>query len=91
MSRFDSEFNKFLNLFNLINLLDGQTPMEIINGKINLTTPCNSDCHCSGFSYTPVCWEETGDTFFNPCVASCNAYSKENKVKAFIKLFSSHF
>lgn len=65
--------------------------MEIINGKINLTTPCNSDCHCSGFSYTPVCWEETGDTFFNPCTASCNAYSKENKVKAFIKLFSSHF
>lgn len=65
--------------------------MEIINGKINLTTPCNSDCHCSGFSYTPVCWEETGDTFFNPCVASCNAYSKENKVQTFIKLFTSHF
>ena len=54
--------------------------MEIINGKINLTANCNMDCHCSGFAYTPVCREETGDTFFNPCVASCNAYNKNEKV-----------
>lgn len=64
-----------LNLF-----LDGQTPMEIQNGKINLTAACNTDCHCSGFAYTPVCREATGDTFFNPCVASCNAYNKGGKV-----------
>lgn len=55
--------------------------MVIQNGKINLTNDCNTDCHCSGFAYTPVCWEETGDTFFNPCVASCSNYSKAEKVR----------
>lgn len=54
--------------------------MEIANGKINLTSSCNVDCHCTGFAYTPVCWEETGDTFFSPCVANCNAYAKSGKV-----------
>ena len=54
--------------------------MEINNGRINLTSDCNAGCHCDGFSYTPVCWEETGDTFFSPCTAHCNAYSKEKKV-----------
>lgn len=54
--------------------------MAIKNGKINLTATCNMDCHCSGFSYTPVCREETGDTFFNPCVASCHAYDKAKRV-----------
>lgn len=54
--------------------------MEIQNGKLNLTSACNLDCHCAGMPYTPVCSVETGETFFNPCVASCNAYSKEEKV-----------
>jgi hypothetical protein len=60
---------------------DGETPLAIRNGKINLTSDCNSDCYCSGIPYTPVCRESTGDTFFNPCYASCGNYSKEEKVK----------
>lgn len=60
--------------------------MEIQNGRLNLSSACNLDCHCTGFSYTPVCWEETGDTFFNPCVANCNAYDKEKKVRILIEI-----
>lgn len=54
--------------------------MEISNGKLNLTSSCNMDCYCTGIPYTPVCNEQTGDTFFNPCVASCQNYSKSEKV-----------
>lgn len=59
--------------------------MEIHDGKIDLSSPCNLDCHCSGFAYTPVCRVDTGDTFFSPCVASCNAYSKTDKVSVTFK------
>ncbi|CRK86315.1 CLUMA_CG000186, isoform A [Clunio marinus] len=58
---------------------DGQTPMQIQNGKLNLSSTCNMDCHCTGIAYTPVCYEPTGDTFFNPCVAGCNQYSEDEK------------
>lgn len=64
-------------------LLDGQIPMVIENGRLNLSSPCNTDCFCSNIAYTPVCLEETGDTFFSPCVASCQAYSKQKKVNYF--------
>lgn len=55
--------------------------MKIENGRLNTSSPCNQDCHCSGIAYTPICLEETGDTFFSPCAASCMRYSKEKKVK----------
>lgn len=54
--------------------------MEINDGKLNLTSSCNVGCHCAGMPYTPVCNEETGETFFNPCVASCRVYEKVDKV-----------
>ncbi|KAG5676086.1 hypothetical protein PVAND_005940 [Polypedilum vanderplanki] len=58
---------------------DGQIPMDIVNGRLNLSSTCNTGCHCAGISYTPVCLEETGDTFFSPCVASCKMYSKQKR------------
>ncbi|CAG9797785.1 unnamed protein product [Chironomus riparius] len=58
---------------------DGQIPLNIVNRRLNLTSECNNDCYCSGIPYTPVCLEETGDTFFSPCVASCRMYSKQRK------------
>lgn len=64
--------------------------MEINDGKLNLTSSCNMDCHCSGIPYSPVCYEETGDTFFNPCVASCKAYSKQEKVLFIIFIHKLH-
>lgn len=60
---------------------DGQIPLSIENGKLNLSSTCNNDCYCSNIPYTPVCLEETGDTFFSPCVASCAKYSKKKKVR----------
>lgn len=54
--------------------------MTIQDGKLNLSSPCNTACHCSSIAYTPICLEETGDTFFSPCVASCQSYSKKEKV-----------
>ncbi|CAO1338045.1 unnamed protein product [Diamesa tonsa] len=49
------------------------------NGQLNLSSSCNSDCHCIGVPYTPVCNEETGDTYFSPCHAGCNAWTKEER------------
>ncbi|CAO1337195.1 unnamed protein product [Diamesa serratosioi] len=54
---------------------DGNS-LIVENGKLNLSSSCNSDCHCTGVPYTPVCYEETGDTFFSPCHAGCNAWTK---------------
>lgn len=65
---------------------DGQIPLNIVNRRLNLTSACNNDCFCSGIPYTPVCLEETGDTFFSPCVASCRMYSKQKKVRLMMKM-----
>lgn len=57
-----------------------QTSMGINKETLNFTSACNVNCHCDGIAYTPVCHEDTGETFFNPCVASCKAYSKKERV-----------
>lgn len=58
---------------------DGDTPLAMLNGKLNLDSSCNSGCHCDGIPYTPVCNEETGNTYFSACHAGCNDYSKTEK------------
>jgi len=59
---------------------DGEHGLVIENGKLNLSAPCNADCHCTGISYSPVCDVRTGDTYFSPCHAGCMAYSKSQRV-----------
>lgn len=72
---------EFIEYYSLCFIIaDGQIPLNIVNRRLNLTSECNNDCYCSGVPYTPVCLEETGDTFFSPCVASCRMYSKQKKV-----------
>jgi hypothetical protein len=77
------------NCIVLTSTLDDHAISVFQNGKLNLTSQCNQNCFCSTFAYTPVCMEETSETFFNPCVAGCNKYSKKEKVKLnFNNLFS---
>ncbi|BFF96362.1 solute carrier organic anion transporter family member 74D [Drosophila madeirensis] len=49
-------------------------------GDLNLTSACNSNCSCSGISYTPVCHEPTDTTYFSACHAGCQGYNTESKV-----------
>lgn len=75
-------------LMTIFPLSDDDHAMSVLqNGKLNLTSHCNRDCYCSTFAYTPVCMEETSETFFNPCIAGCNKYSKEKKVRVFNSQF----
>ncbi|XP_035775439.1 solute carrier organic anion transporter family member 74D-like [Anopheles albimanus] len=53
--------------------------MPLVNGRLNLTTECNSHCHCDGIPYTPVCQEETGITFFSACHAGCDNWHTVEK------------
>lgn len=62
---------------------DGKMPL--VQGRLNLSTECNSACVCDGMSYSPVCHEETGYTFFSPCHAGCNTWTKEKKVSFQLK------
>ncbi|XP_055613870.1 solute carrier organic anion transporter family member 74D-like, partial [Uranotaenia lowii] len=56
---------------------DGNMPL--VQGRLNLTTSCNSHCHCEGIPYSPVCREETGTTFFSACHAGCDAWNTKEK------------
>jgi hypothetical protein len=58
---------------------DGKMP--VVEGRLNLSTTCNLNCNCEGLSYSPVCHEETGNTFFSPCHAGCNSYDREKRVR----------
>ncbi|XP_022221535.2 solute carrier organic anion transporter family member 74D [Drosophila obscura] len=49
-------------------------------GGLNLTSACNSNCSCSGMSYTPVCHEPTDTTYFSACHAGCQSYNAESKL-----------
>ncbi|XP_052865245.1 solute carrier organic anion transporter family member 74D [Anopheles cruzii] len=53
--------------------------MPLVKGRLNLTTECNSHCHCDGIPYTPVCQEETGITFFSACHAGCDSWHTADK------------
>uniref|UniRef100_A0A2M4BDH4 Solute carrier organic anion transporter family member n=1 Tax=Anopheles marajoara TaxID=58244 RepID=A0A2M4BDH4_9DIPT len=53
--------------------------MPLVQGRLNLTTECNSHCHCDGIPYTPVCQEETGITFFSACHAGCDNWHTADK------------
>lgn len=56
---------------------DGNMPL--VQGRLNLTTACNSQCHCEGIPYSPVCQEDTGITFFSACHAGCDAWNTQDK------------
>lgn len=48
-------------------------------GALNLTATCNSKCSCDSVSYSPVCHEPSGETFFSPCHAGCNEWNEDSK------------
>ncbi|XP_053662574.1 solute carrier organic anion transporter family member 74D [Anopheles marshallii] len=53
--------------------------MPLVKGRLNLTTDCNSHCHCDGIPYSPICQEETGITFFSACHAGCDRWHMTEK------------
>ncbi|XP_049762913.1 solute carrier organic anion transporter family member 74D-like isoform X3 [Schistocerca cancellata] len=43
------------------------------NGRWNMTSDCNNACSCGPHvTFSPVCDEGSGDTYFSPCHAGCN-------------------
>ncbi|XP_052896368.1 solute carrier organic anion transporter family member 74D [Anopheles moucheti] len=53
--------------------------MPLVKGRLNLTTDCNSHCHCDGIPYSPICQEDTGITFFSACHAGCDRWHMAEK------------
>uniref|UniRef100_A0A182JNE0 Solute carrier organic anion transporter family member n=1 Tax=Anopheles christyi TaxID=43041 RepID=A0A182JNE0_9DIPT len=53
--------------------------MPLVQGRLNLTTACNTHCHCEGIPYSPVCQEDTGITFFSACHAGCDKWHTAEK------------
>uniref|UniRef100_A0A1Q3FNY0 Solute carrier organic anion transporter family member n=1 Tax=Culex tarsalis TaxID=7177 RepID=A0A1Q3FNY0_CULTA len=53
--------------------------MPLVEGRLNLSTVCNSRCHCEGIPYSPVCHEDTGITFFSACHAGCDQWNAKGK------------
>uniref|UniRef100_A0A182PDY0 Solute carrier organic anion transporter family member n=1 Tax=Anopheles epiroticus TaxID=199890 RepID=A0A182PDY0_9DIPT len=53
--------------------------MPLVKGRLNLTTDCNSHCHCDGIPYSPICQEDTGITFFSACHAGCDKWHTAEK------------
>lgn len=58
---------------------DDLMPMPV-NGKFNLTSDCNFNCHCGKAPYNPVCDQATGQTFFSACHAGCSAWDANGQV-----------
>ncbi|XP_046981253.1 solute carrier organic anion transporter family member 74D-like isoform X2 [Schistocerca americana] len=43
------------------------------DGRWNMTSDCNNACSCGPHvTFSPVCDEGSGDTYFSPCHAGCN-------------------
>lgn len=55
---------------------DGGNSM-LMNGSI---ISCNTNCHCDGVSYSPVCDRLTNTTYFSPCHAGCRSYDEKENV-----------
>lgn len=49
----------------------------LVNGSI---ISCNTNCHCDGISYSPVCDRLTNTTYFSPCHAGCRSYDEKENV-----------
>lgn len=47
---------------------------------VNVTSACNKSCFCDNVAYSPVCFVETGTTFFSPCHAACSHWDSEQKI-----------
>lgn len=67
---------------------DDQTPMPV-NGKFNLSSDCNFNCHCDKVPYNPVCDQSTGQTFFSACHAGCSSWDASGQVSVVCMLFLS--
>ncbi|XP_059613445.1 solute carrier organic anion transporter family member 74D [Phlebotomus argentipes] len=50
-----------------------------VNGRLNLTRSCNSNCSCDHVPYNPVCNEATGTTYFSACHAGCAEWNSSEK------------
>ncbi|XP_062545506.1 solute carrier organic anion transporter family member 74D isoform X2 [Armigeres subalbatus] len=72
-------FGYMLGQFSYLFLTCPDGTMPLVNGSLNLTAPCNSQCHCDDIPYSPVCQEETGITFFSACHAGCDAWNPTEK------------
>lgn len=49
----------------------------LMNGSV---ISCNTNCHCDGVSYSPVCDRLTNITYFSPCHAGCRSYDEKQNV-----------
>lgn len=50
------------------------------NMSSNITSECNTNCHCDEVAYSPVCSVKSGTTFYSPCHAACNQWDNRKKV-----------
>ena len=48
------------------------------SGPVQLSSPCNHACNCTGVNYVPVCGGPL--TYFSPCHAGCSEGNNMNKV-----------
>lgn len=55
---------------------DGDNSL-VVNGSV---ISCNVNCNCDGISYSPVCDQSAGITYFSPCHAGCKKFDKEANV-----------
>ena len=73
-------FNLFIHAFFHLSIYS--------SGPVQLSSPCNHACNCSGVNYVPVCGGPL--TFFSPCHAGCGEGNKRNEVRTFVKAITMY-
>lgn len=59
---------------------DDLMPVAGLDGKLNLTARCNTNCDCNAVPYNPVCDVATGQTFFSACHAGCREWDSHGQI-----------